>query len=112
MSEDAISKKTTGVIDKIDTLLLDNKNFTTRVGLRFMTTVMKDALLVIAEVADRNSKVDDRLKEIDSSLTTFLKSQNEKDKKADDERTRWRWAFITPTIGLVIVELARWLLGR
>lgn len=107
-----MSEKISGVIDKIDNLLNDNKNFTTRVGLRFMTSVLKDALIAIAEVADNNAKVDLRLKELDTSLTEFLKKQQSNDDKADEERRRWRWAIITPTIGLLVVEIARWLLGR
>jgi len=29
--------------------------------------------------------------------------------KNEAERSKWRWAIITPTLGLVVVEAVRWI---
>lgn len=110
-----MSDTTNSVVEKIDVLLSDDKNFTTRTGLRFTTTVLRDAMVVIGDVANKNEKVDRRLDELDKAFMAFVKQQNEKEKnikderqKDEDERRKWRWAIITPTIGLIVAEIARW----
>lgn len=98
------------VTERIDEMLKDDKNFSTRHGLRFMTGVMKEALMVIAETAAEKQKIGERLTSLEASLTAFLKTQSDKEKKAEDERNKWRWAIIAPTLALLVTELVRFLL--
>jgi hypothetical protein len=98
------------VTERIDEMLKDDKNFSTRHGLRFMTGVMKEALMVIAETAAEKQKIGERLSSLEASLTTFLKTQGDKEKRAEDERNKWRWAIISPTLVLILAELFRWVM--
>jgi hypothetical protein len=100
--------KTDNVITKLDKLLEDDKNFTTRIGLKFMAAVMRDALEVIGEIAIDK----DKLKELDKAFTSFITAQSKKEEKAEAERTKWRWATITPTIGIIVIEIASWILRK
>jgi len=97
----------TAVIDKIDDAL-KNDNMETRQGLRFMATVMKEALLVIGDVATTNVTITTRLGPMETTLNQFLLAQEKKEKRADEERTKWRWAVIGPMIGMLIAEIVRW----
>lgn len=97
------------VIEKLDEMLKEDKNFSTRQGARLMNSVYKEGLTVIAEVATNQEAFDERLKSMENSLNTFLSAQKDKQKKDEEERTKWRWALITPTIGLIVAELFRWL---
>ena len=103
-----VPNPTDNIVGKIDKLLEDDETFTTRVGLKFMTAVMRDALTVIGEIAVDKDKV----KELDRSFTDFLKAQTIKDARAEEERTKWRWVTITPIVGIVIAEIARWILNK
>jgi len=102
-----MSDKTSGVVEKLDVLLSDDKNFTTRAGLRFMTTVMRDALVAIGDITDKNENIDNRLAEIDKAFLAFMKQQTKKEEQASEERKKWRWVIITPTIAILIAEIAR-----
>lgn len=104
-----MNAKTSGVIEKIDALLSDDESFTTRTGLRFMTSVMRDALMVVGEIAEKNDQVNTRLGEIDKAFLSFMKQQTNKEITAEEERKKWRWAIITPTIGIILLEISRWL---
>jgi hypothetical protein len=100
---------TDGVIKKIDELLTDDKNFTTRTGLRFMTVVMKEALEVIGEADEKKHSFNIRLTHIENGLNEFLILQEKKEKKAEEERGKWRWAIFSPMIVILLGELARWI---
>lgn len=102
--------QTETIIVKLDKLLEDDNNFSTRTGLKFMTAVMRDALVVIGDMAVNKDSLNTKVKNLDEALTQFLQSQVAKENKAEAERTKWRWAIITPTLGVVILELARWIL--
>jgi len=104
-----MNAKTNGVIEKIDALLSDDESFTTRTGLRFMTSVMRDALMVVGEIAEKNGQVNTRLGEMDKAFSTFMQQQTKKEAVAEEERKKWRWAIIAPTIGIVLAEIARWI---
>ena len=100
---------TTGsIIEKIDELLEDDRNFSTRTGLRFMTTVMREALQVIGDIAENKGSTNTRLTNMEAALTEFLTMQKTRREKDESERSKWRWAIITPTIGLGIIELVKW----
>jgi len=96
------------VIDKIDEALKDD-NLETRQGLRFMATVMKQALQVIGDVATANETITTRLGPMEVALNQFLLAQEKKEKRADEERTKWRWVIITPMIAYVGVEIIKWI---
>lgn len=96
------------VTTKIDEMLKDDKNFSTRQGVRFMTSIIRDALIVIAESATQNRSFEDRLEKVEALINNFLNAQKEKQKKDDEERSKWRWAFLAPTIALIVAEVFRW----
>ena len=98
------------VIDKIDEALKDDK-FETRQGLRFMATVLKEAMQVIEDVAESKGSTNTRLTNMEKAINTFLIAQTKKEEKAEVERGKWRWAIISPGIGIVLIELFRWLSG-
>jgi len=99
------------VVEKIDSLLGDDKNFTTRTGLRFMTTILKEAMLVIGDAAENKQSVDTRLRNMENALQEFFELRKKEQEKADAERAKWRWAIILPMIGILLNELAKWIFG-
>jgi len=104
-------RKTDAVIQKIDMLLNDKESMTTRTGLSFMTSVMRDALSVIGEIAEKNENVSTRLEEIDRSFLLFMKQQTKKEADAEEERKKWRWVIIAPLVGIFLTEIARLILN-
>lgn len=101
---------------KIDEMLKDDKNFSTRQGVRFMTSILRDALIVIAESSINNNSLDKRLQDVESVLKQFISSQEkrdiqdkEKERINQDERNKWRWAILAPTITLILAEIFRWM---
>jgi Arc/MetJ-type ribon-helix-helix transcriptional regulator len=108
---------TKSVADKIDELLKDDKNFSTRAGVRFLTEVIKDAIRVIEKsqgtiehYEEKQSSVETRLGNVERGLNEFMELRAREQKKAEEERTKWRWLFITPVAYLVINEFfGKWL---
>jgi hypothetical protein len=98
------------VIEKIDEALKDDK-FETRQGLRFMATVMKEAMEVIGNVAETKGTTNTRIANMEKAINDFLIAQTSKEEKAEAERGKWRWAIISPGIGIILIELIRWLSG-
>ena len=101
------------IADKIDELLKSDATFTTRAGMRFMTEVVRDAFKFIEEEKQRNKEADEaqqsfitRLGNVETGLNDFLKLRAKEQERAETERVRWRWAIITPTIGLFFTMLA------
>ena len=105
-----MNKETASVIQKIDKLLEDDSNFTTRMGLRFMTTIMKEAISVISEHVEDRHATNTRLSAIEGEIKEFLESQSAQRASAEAERVKWRWAIITPIIVLIITQIASWIL--
>ena len=103
---------TDAIIEQIDELLEDDTNFTTRTGLRFMTTVMREALQVIGEVAETKGSTNTRLADVENAISEFLKAQTKRREQDETERNKWRWAIISPTIGIILIEVVKWLSGR
>lgn len=103
-----MTTSTSAIIEKIDELLDDDKNFTTRTGLRFMTSVMKEALQVIGDVAETKGSTNTRLSQLETALTEFLTAQRMRREKDESERNKWRWLFITPVAGYAVIELLKW----
>ena len=103
---------TNAIIEKIDQLLEDDDNFSTRTGLRFMTTVMREALQVIGDVADSKGSTITRLTNLEKALTEFLNTQKERRQKDETERGKWRWAIITPSLAIIILEIFKWITGK
>jgi hypothetical protein len=99
---------TATIIEKIDHLLEDDNNFTTRTGLRFMTTVMREALELIGEASDSKNSINTRLTNLETALTEFLQLQKQRREKDESERSKWRWVIITPMAGYVLIELLKW----
>ncbi len=110
---------TASIADQLDQMLKDDKTFSTRSGLRFMAELVRDAFNYIEDEKATNKSDNDRLQnlekkvgELDKAWTTFIAKRAEEQNKAEEERRRWRWAFITPMIGLILTEIARIILGR
>jgi hypothetical protein len=104
-----MNKTAEAVIQKIDVILEDDSNFTTRMGLRFMTIIMREALTVIGEATDKQSNVDTRLKQVETTLEVFLADRKREKEQEETDRTKWRWAFVAPIIVIMLNELAKWI---
>ncbi len=107
------------IAEKLDQLLADDRNFDTRAGLRFMTELVRDAFRYIEaekkrqeEACERDESIDKRVGTIETNLNDFLAMRAKEQEKNEAERNKWRWAIITPTLGLIIAEVARWLLNK
>ena len=105
--------------DKIDELLQSDATFSTRSGVRFLTEVIRDAFEYIEKEQQRNKETDQlqnsivtRIGSVENGLNEFLKLRAKEQERAEAERTKWRWAIITPTIALIFAELARWFLSK
>lgn len=110
---------TASIADQLDQMLKDDKTFSTRSGLRFMAELVRDAFEYIEKGKEQNKDEDDRLKrledrvnEIDKSLTTFLQTRSREQEQAEEARLRWRLATIAPIIVLVFTEILRLILGK
>ena len=97
----------TAVIEQIDEALKDD-NLETRQGLRFMATVLRQAMRVIGDVAESKGSTNTRLTLVEGGLNEFLKKQEIKDKKAEEERQHWRWAIFGPMIVLLLNQAFDW----
>ena len=98
-----------GVIERIDEMLADDKTFNTRTGLRFMTSVMREAMNVIAEVSQSRVTTTSRLGNLENTINGFLEAQKAKNEKDEAERTKWRWALLGPTLAFAVLELIKWI---
>jgi len=106
------------IADKIDELLKDDRTFSTRAGLRFMTEVVRDAFKFIEEekirqsaADEKNKSIDFRLTNVESALNTFLEMRKKEQEVNEAERSKWRLAILAPTILLVIGEIVKWMVG-
>jgi Arc/MetJ-type ribon-helix-helix transcriptional regulator len=100
------------IADKIDDLLKSDATFTTRSGVRFLTEVIRDAYKYIEDdkkyqqqVNDEQRAIKNRLTNVENALNEFLDLRKKEQEKAETERSRWRWAIITPTIGLLFTMI-------
>jgi len=103
---------TQSIADKIDELLQSDATFSTRTGMRFMTEVIRDAFEYIEGEKQRKEEADEvqrslitRLKNVEDGLNDFIKLRTKEQERAETERVKWRWALITPTIGLFFTML-------
>jgi hypothetical protein len=76
-----------------------------------MATVMKEAMEVIGDVAETKGTTNTRIANMEKAINDFLIAQTSKEEKAEAERGKWRWAIISPGIGIILIELIRWLSG-
>jgi hypothetical protein len=74
-----------------------------------MATVLKQAMKVIGDVAESKGTTIARISNVENGLHDFLLIQEKKEKKADEERTKWRWALIAPTTAFAAIELIKWI---
>ena len=102
---------TQSVVNKIDELLEDDRQLSTRTGLRFMTTILKEALQVIGEASANDNSILFRLNNVEKGLNDFLHKRESEQKEAADERKFYRRAVIGGLIAIGISELARWFFG-
>lgn len=110
---------TGSIAEKIDELLKDDKTFTTRSGMRFLTELVKSAFEYIEKEKKLQSDTDvlqgsivTRLANVENGLNDFLKMRKAEQEKAEDERKRWRLAILAPTVLLVVGELVKWFFSR
>src|SRR5262245_12627046 len=105
------------IAEKLDKMLEEDKDFTTRAGLRFMAELVRDAFRVLEKEKQRQETTDEtqksletRITNIETTLNTFLAFRKAEQDKADDERKFYRRAVIGGLIAIALSELARWLL--
>lgn len=93
------------ISDKIDKLLEDDRNFDTRAGLRLYAELVSDAFEYIEQQKTKDQSILTRLTNVENGLHDFMELRRKEQEKAETERVRWRWAIITPTIGLFFTTL-------
>ena len=98
----------TAVIEQIDQALKDD-NLETRQGLRFMATVLKNAMKFIDESNQSKGSTSTRLTNVENGLNEFLIAQEKKEKIANEERAKWRWTIIGSVLAVLISQLAQWI---
>lgn len=106
------------IINKLDELLKDDRNFDTRAGLRFMAELVRDAFEFIEEEREKNVADADALKSfstrighVENGLNDFLKMRAREQESAAAERTFYRRAVIGGIITILLGQIAQWLLG-
>jgi len=107
------------ITSKIDELLSSDATFSTRSGVRFLTEVIRDAYKYIEKIETRDeadratqNSIVTRLTNVENGLNDFLILRAKEQEKNEAERSKWRWAIITPTLGVIVIEIARWVLGH
>ena len=107
------------ITSKIDELLKSDATFSTRSGVRFLTEVIRDAYKYIEKIETRDeadramqNSIVTRLTNVETGLNDFLILRRKEQEKNEIERSKWRWAIITPTLGVIVIEIARWILGH
>ena len=107
------------IADALERLLADDKNLDTRAGLRLYAELVKDAFKFIEanKILDEDTKsnisnIKTRITLVENGLNEFMALRKKEQQKNEAERSKWRWAIITPTIGLIAVEVAKWLLSQ
>lgn len=105
------------IVNKLDELLKDDKNFDTRAGLRFMTELVRDAFDYIEaqkksdqDKTSTQNSILTRLSHVENGLNDFMKLRKAEQEKAEVERRTWRWAIFTPITGYVVIEILKWIL--
>ena len=107
------------IAEALEKLLADDKNLDTRAGLRLYAELVKDAFKFIEanKTLDEDTKdnivsIKTRLTNVENGLSDFMELRKKEQEKNESERSKWRWAIIAPTITLIVVEIAKWLLNR
>jgi hypothetical protein len=105
------------IADKIDQILADDRNFSTRTGLRFTLEVLRDATNYIEKEKERTRKIDekiddveDRLVNVENNLKDFLAARKVEQEKAEGERAWYRHAVIGGIISIFLSQLALYFL--
>jgi hypothetical protein len=103
------------ITQKIDELLKDDRTFTTRAGMRFMTEVVKDAFKFIEDEKERNKQNDSliasimvRLGHVENGLNEFLTIRSKEQEAAAGERMFYRRAVIGGLITIILSQIAQW----
>ena len=104
-----MSNTAEAVIEKIDEMLQADQ-ITTRSGLRLMGEVLQEAMKVIGDAGEHNQSIKVRLTNVENGLNEFMIMRKKEQEKNEGERVKWRWVIITPTIGVIVIEVAKWLL--
>jgi hypothetical protein len=105
------------ITEKIEEILGDDRNFSTRTGLRFTLELIRDAFDYIETEKERSKKADEktstieaRLGHVETDLKGFLEKRKEEQKKAEDDRTFYRRAVISGLISIFLAQLALYFL--
>lgn len=97
------------VIQKIDELLKDDNNLTTRSGLRLVMSAWKESLEAVGQVFNTHASMTTRIGNVENGLNELIQKLEAKEKKAEEERSKWRWAVIVPLIGMILSQIMQWI---
>ena len=92
------------VLNEIDEAL-EEDNLETRQGVKFTLKVLRAAMKEIAEAHTARMSTITRLGNVENGLNQFLQAQEKKEKSANEERQRWRWAILGPVIIISLNEV-------
>lgn len=101
------------IVKKIEEILEDDRNFSTRTGLRFTLEVVRDAFNFIdtekearAQNTQRLTGIEDRVEDIETKLNAFLNARKTEQDDAKDERKFYRRAVIGGIISILLMQIS------
>ena len=104
------------IIRTLDDLLKDDRNFDTRAGLRLYAELVRDAFRYIEEQKKNDlektsiqNSILTRISVVEMGLKEFLERREAEQKKAEEERSKWRWAIIAPMLVILLNNTWDWL---
>jgi hypothetical protein len=101
------------ITTKIEQILADDRNFSTRTGLRFTLELLRDSFAFIEsekertkQEADKTKTLESRIGHVETTLNKFLDSRRIEQDKAEDERKFYRRAVIGGIISILLLQAA------
>ena len=108
---------TNSMAEQIDELLKNDRTFSTRTGMTFLTQLVRDAFKYIesenvtnGETNKRLDTLEERFGNFQKTFDAFLEARGIEQAKAEEERKWWRRAMLTPVLGILITEIIRLIL--
>ena len=91
------------IVEQFDEILSDDKNLSTRTGLRLSMTVLREAVTIVADIQEKFISIDKRVGDIERDRASELADRK---KKSEDEQCIRRTLF-----GAAMVTIAMLLLN-
>ena len=90
------------IVEQFDEILSDDKNLSTRTGLRLSMTVLREAVTVMADLQDKFESIDKRVGEIERDRANELSKRK---KREDDEQWIRRTLFGAAMVAITMLVI-------